>query len=208
MMLKKRWFKYIAIGVMLLAVALRSDVQEITAVSDIAGISIDPGYDGKYVFGLEIAEPVKEGGFTVKSKLMQIQAKDLREALSQAGLQGEYPLTLTHGSLVVIHSSFIGKDLNNISEILLSQWSGQMRTYLAVADCCDAADILRQNEGENLRSALLSAQLRRADQKGQIDTLKAFALCSKIKAGEKVSLPLLALTEDGYRISGSVEVNQ
>ena len=205
---QKMWMKYLAIALMLLTVALRSDVREISAVSDVAGISVDPGENGNYLFGLEIAAPAKGDGFTVGSKLMQVQAKTLSDALERAGLRGEYPTVLTHGSLVVIHADLAGSDLNQISEMLLEEWKGQMRTYMAVADGCDAADILRQDERENLRAGLLSAQLRRADQNGQVDTEQAFALCSRVLNGETVSLPLVALDEEGYRISGNIQVGE
>ena len=205
---QKMWMKYLAIALMLLTVAVRSDVREISAVSDVAGISVDPGDNGNYLFGLEVAVPAKGDSFTVGSKLVQVQAKTLSDALEQAGLRGEYPTVLTHGSLVVIHADLACSQLSEISEMLLEEWQGQMRTYIAVADGCDAADILRQDERENLRAGLLSAQLRRADQKGQVVTEQAFALCSRALTGEAVYLPLVALDEQGYRISGSMQVGE
>lgn len=192
--------------VMLGAILLRSEVREISAVNDVAGISVDPAEKGEYLFGLEIAVPVKEGGFTVKSKVITVRAKNLSDALSQAALQGEYPLTLTHGSLIILGENMVKRDLNKISKILLTDWRGQMRPWMAVAKGCDGVEILRRNEGENLRAGLLSAQLQRAARSGQLQTRDAFSLCSRLLAGETVSLPVVTPLQEGYRISGSVTV--
>ncbi|MBQ6947870.1 MAG: hypothetical protein IJN42_07460 [Clostridia bacterium] len=202
----KQIFPWVAVAVMLWAVIGRSEVREISAINDVAGISVDPGEGGKYTFGREVAVPAKEGAFTVKSKVISVQAKSLSEALRQAGLQSEYPATLTHGSLVVLNRRFLSEDLRKISKILLEDWQGQMRPWIAVATECDAAEILKRNERENLRAGLLSAQLRRAAAAGNIQTEDGISLCSRLLAGETVSLAAIVPSEEGYRIDGSVSV--
>ncbi len=204
----RSWFKYIAIALVLMVVLLRSDVQEISAMQDVAGISIDPGNGENYTFGLELSVTEKENSFTVNSKLMKVQAKNLSEALAQAELRNEYPVRLTHGSLIVIHPDLLGRDLGRISKMLLQDWQGQYRTYIAVADGCDAADILKLDEKENLRAGLLSAQVRRAAENGTVDTLAAPRLLSDYLGGQTVSLPLVALSEQSYQISGSLTIRK
>lgn len=204
----RSWFKYVAILVVLATVMLRSDVQEISAMQDVAGISIDPGEGENYTFGLELSVTEKESSFTVNSKLMKVQAKTLSEALEQAGLRNEYPVVLTHGSLIVLHAGLVGSDLGKISKMLLEDWKGQYRTFITVADGCDAAEILKLDEKENLRAGLLSAQVRRAARQGQIQTLPAAELLSNYLRGDVVSMPLVALGEQSYRISGSLTVRR
>ena len=201
-------FKYLVIGVLLLVLLINRQHPEISTTQGVAGISIDPGKGGEYVFGLELANPDKESGFTVKSETMTIVAADLRQALDKAGLQNEFPVTLTHGSLIVLHADLIGSDMSKISEMLLEQWSGRCQVYMTVADGCRGQDVLRSGEGDNLRAGFLSEQIRRADREGKITTLAALDTASRYLRGEAVSLPLLSVSEESYRISGCISIRK
>ena len=202
------YFKYIAVGVMMLALFLAKSTNGLSAVQDVAGISIDEANKDGYLFGLELAVTDKENAFTVKSELMQVRAGSLKEALRLAGLQNEYPLVLTHGSLIVIDSDLLGRDIEKISQMLLEDWQGQTRAFIVVSDHCRAADILRADEGENLRALQLSGQVLRATQNGEITSLRALDTASRYLRGDKVSLPLVSTDGKGYRISGSVDIRK
>ncbi len=175
---------------------------------DVAGISIDPSGDGRYLFGLELTSSEKENGFTVTSRLMTVPAKDLSQALEIAGLRSEFPVALTHGSLVVVHSDLTDRELSKISEMLLRQWTGQTDAYIAVADGCSGAEILKLDEKENLRAGLLSAQIRRSAEKGNTKALKMFEFTARYLRGDTVELPLVTADRQGQRIVGSIAVQR
>lgn len=200
------FLKFLAVGALMVSLIVAKRVPKLSSVQSVAGISIDPAVNGQYLFGLELAVTDKENGFTVSSELLQVRAPSLAKAIQRAGLQNEYPLALTHGSLVVLHPKLLGTDMTKLSKMLLGDWQGQTRTYIAVADGCDAADILRADEGENLRSGALSEQIERACKNEEISVLQAQATVSKYLGGESVSLPLIAANGKGYRISGSMEI--
>ncbi len=202
------YFKYVAIGTLIVALFLAQAIPELSAVQDVAGISIDKPNKEGYLFGLELAVTDKENAFTVKSELMQVRAKSLSEALRRAGLQNEYPLVLTHGSLIVIHPDLLGRDIEQICGMLLRDWQGQTRTFIVVADRCKAVDILRADKGENLRAGQLSEQVKRACENGEINTLRALDSASRYLRGDKITLPLVATSDKGYQINGSVDIRK
>ncbi len=206
MKINKRWLVLLSVAVMALCLLLRSNVQEISAVSDVAGIAVDPAENGTYRFSFLVTTVDKESAFTVKTKLLQVQAADLRKALRRAGLQSEFTLTLTHGSMVVINGRLLGEDMNKISKMLFTQWQGRMDTVLALTENCAAQSILQTMEGENLRAGLLGEPLRRACRNGDLECVDAFVLSSRILSDSGAPLPLITLLEDGYRICGSVLV--
>jgi len=201
--MKRKKLVYLAAGVLVLSLWTGGRLYEPSKVQSVAGIGIDPAGRGEYLFSLELAQTDKESAFTVKSEVLQLRAGSLEEALAQASLQNEYPVVLTHGSLVVLHPKLLGGEMENIAAFLLGDWKGQSRAYLAVADGCDAADILRSGQGENLRAGNLSEQVRRV---GGVMPLQQF--CSRYLSGETLSLTLVATKEEGYRISGSVNVRK
>ncbi len=202
------YFKYMAVGALVLSLFLAKSNDGLSAVQDVAGISIDDVNKDGYLFGLELAVTDKENSFTVKSELMQVRAKSLQEALRLAGLQNEYPLVLTHGSLIVIHPDLLGRDIEKISQMLLEDWRGQTRTFIVVSDNCKAVDILRADEGENLRASQLSGQILRAVKNGEIKSLRALDTASRYLRGDEITLPLVTPNGKGYRISGSVDIRK
>lgn len=199
----KRFYKYIAIFAVMAVLIMSRNLKELRELQDVAGISIDPAENGKYLFGLELAETDKQNSFTINSELLTVEAETLPEALRLAGFANDYPVVLTHGGLVVINEQLIGKPMKNICEDLLEHWHGQTAAYLCVADGCDAFRILQRDEKENLRAGLLSAQVGRADRQGISPTDPILTVCSHYLGGKAVRLPLLTLTTDGYRIGGS-----
>lgn len=205
MRMLRPYFKYIAVIVAIFALIIASSLPELSAVQDIAAISIDEGEGGKYIFGFDLAVYDKLNNFTVRSETMQVQASTLEEAMEQAGLQNEYPLTLTHCSLVVTSGKLLGQ-MNDITKMLISQWQGQCEVYLVLSDGCDAVDILMQDDEQNLRAGLLSRQIRRACQAGTLSAENALMSASAYLEGQSVSLPLVALGDNGYRISGQVQL--
>ena len=139
--------------------------------------------------------------------MLTVKAANLQDALRQAGMENEFELTLTHGSLIVLDDSFLGRGMKDIAKILFQQWDGQMNTVVAVAQDCSAAEVLRSNECENLRAGLLSAQLRRAERQGVVRESGAFDIFSAILAERETALPVVTLAQNGYRILGSVQIN-
>lgn len=202
------YLKYMAVGALLITLWLSRDMKDLSKVQDVAGISIDPAGENEYLFGLELAVTEKENSFTVTSELIRVRASSLSEALERAGLQNEFPLVLTHGSLIVLHPDLLSRDMDKVSRMLLTDWSGQRRAFITVADGCDAADILSADEGENLRAGQLSQQVMRARQEGKLETLQALDTASRYLRGDTLSLPLVALNGKGYRISGSIEIRK
>lgn len=201
--MKRNKLIYLAAGVLVLSLWTGGQLREPSKVQSVAGIGIDPAGKGEYLFSLELAQTDKESAFTVKSEVLQLRAGSLDEALTLASLQNEYPVVLTHGSLVVLHPKLLGGEMENIASFLIGDWRGQSRAYLAVADGCDAAEILRADQEENLRAGNLSEQVRRV---GGVMPLQQF--CSRYLAGETLSLTLVATKGEGYRISGSVSVRK
>ena len=205
MRMLRPYFKYIASIVAVFALIIAGSLPELSAVQDIAAISIDESRNGGYIFGFELAVSDKSDNFTVKSVTMQVQASTLDEAIELAGLQNEYPLTLTHCSLVVIGGKLLG-EMEDISAMLIAQWQGQCEVYLVLADGCKAVEILEQDNEQNLRAGLLSRQIKRACLAGTLSAKNALASASEYLDGRSVALPLVALSEDGYRISGQVKL--
>ncbi len=201
------YLKFIAVGALVLTLWLARDLRDLSEVQDVAGISIDPAEEG-YLFGLELALTDKEKGFTVTSELLKVQAHSLSEALETAGLQNEFPLVLTHGSLIVLHPDLLSGEMGDIAAMLLADWRGKDRAFITVADGCDAADILSADEGGNLRAGQLSSQILRARSEGKIETLRAPDVCSRYLRGDTLSLPLVATHGKSYRISGSIEIRK
>lgn len=200
--------KYAAPLVFVLLLWLTREVKAPSQVQNVAGVSVDPAEDGKYLFGLELANTDKENSFTVKSEILQVRAAGLAEALELASLQNEYVVTLTHGSLVIVHPDLLGTRMPALIEMLLTEWKGQSRAFLTVADGCDASDILRSDAEENLRSGQLSEQVLRARRSGRICVFTLQEFCSRYLTGETVALPLVAKKDKSYRISGSLQLRK
>ena len=196
---KKTVFKVLALIVLLAVLLYSAKYRDISKVRQVVGVSVDRAWGGRYIFGLEYADSDKQGNFTVKSKRVSVVANDLSEALAQAGLQGEYPLSLTGGSLVVICDDLLSSSMSDISEILLRQWTGRSDASIAVSDG-SAAAILSAGKHTDLRSGQLNAQLCRA---GGVSVTEG---ASRYLQGEALSLPLVRADEEDYSISGSIEI--
>ena len=199
------FLKYAALGALLLVVWMTWGVKAPSQVQNVAGVSVDPAGGGRYLFGLELANTDKEDSFTVKSEVLQVQASSLAEALELASLQNEYAVTLTHGSLVILHPDL---RMPALVEMLLTDWKGQSRAFLTVADGCKASEILRADAGENLRSGQLSEQVLRARRAGRIKVFALQEFCSRYLEGETLALPLVATQGKSYRISGSLQLRR
>lgn len=198
-----RYYKWCVAALTVTVLILCQNHLELREIQDVAGISIDPAGNGKYKFGLELAETDKQNGFTINSEVMTVEAETLQNALAQAGLDNEYPVVLTHCGLIVLNEQLPAGEMNKICKNLLADWRGQTDAYICVADGCAAEQILRRDENENLRAGLLSAQVKRASKQGICPTDCMPAVCNRYLAGKTVSLPRLALSEHGYRIVGS-----
>ena len=207
MMRLKTVVKFVSAIVLILVLLWGGKYRDISKYEQVAGVSVDPAGAGKYRFGLEIAELGKGSDFTVTSKTVSVQARNLSEALRQAGLQREYPLRIDGAGLIVVHSALIGGHMSKISEMVLSEWTGDAAAYIAVADGVSALEILKNGEQTDLRSGQLSGQIRRAQQQG-MRLLNARRSASRYLSGETLILPLVRVGEEDYRIVGSITVSR
>ncbi len=204
----RKYFKLILFPVIFLTLLTYSKSNQSRQTQDIAGISIDPDANGQYWFGLELCETDKENGFTVKSDIISVRAKSVEDAIFYASLQNDYPVRLSHASLVVLNGSLLAKDVQSISSMLLKDWKGQSHGFLAVAEGCRAIDILQHEKNENLRSTQLSDQIDRCVKAGGLNCQTLLQSASRYMDGQTVSLPLIAPDTKGYRVSGSVDIRK
>ena len=201
---KKLW-KYVALVAVLGVLLMTRALGEPDEALEVCGVSVDYGTAKRFHFGFEVAVTGGADSYkTISSRVVEVEADSLKEALAAADLRSHRAMRLNSASLLVM-SAAVTAETEDVAVMFLREWTGQMNIPIAVAAEGPAADILRNERSDNLRAATAGEQIRAAARAGEIEAPDAPAFFSRYLSGAPCALPMLEPISGGYAITGSYQ---